>query len=93
MCHQISMYLYLIKKTDWKQASKEAIRRMRQEAKSGNRSSLRMASDFSFSISRSFIEQASFSSLSSENEGEDSQPDDAELDLEIQEEEMEEDRD
>ena len=52
-----------------------------------------MASDFSFSISRSFIEQASFSSLSSDNEGEDSQPDDAELDLEIQEEEMEEDRD
>ena len=65
MIHQISMYLYLIHKTNWKRASYEALKRMKSEAKSGNRSHIfRMADDLSnFSFSQSFIDQVSFAGV------------------------------
>ena len=74
MIHQLTMYLYLIHKTDWRKASYEALKRMKREARGGaSVSSFRMASDLSsFSLSTAQISQASFSSLTSdESNGED----------------------
>jgi len=49
---------------------------MKFEARSGNRSSLRMASDLTTPISRSYSEQSSFASLTSDSGSIDEQPDD-----------------
>ena len=67
MFHQVAMYMYLIHKTDWRQASKEALKRIKFEAKNGSRSSLRMANDLSAPISRSYSDQSSFASLTSDS--------------------------
>ena len=57
------MYLYLINNTDWNRASREAIRRVKYQLKSGNISSIRMASDLTMPISRSYADQSGFHSL------------------------------